>query len=412
MAEAKKTTTSTRKTSTTTTAAKKKAPTKRAPRSAAAKTTIEKVEANAKHIEENSKTIENNSKLIHILYGAIIFLMMIIAGLAFYLGQTQGNKTNVAPVAVAPVVPTAENVTITIIDDERCTDCPTDSVVRTLKSFPFLIWANYIEQDFSEDGVAEYLKDNEVTRLPAVIFNTDELNDAGQLAPFIRELPNGSFTLELESTFDPFASRSEAGFLTISDEIISEIQETAHYNWNPESEITWIEYTDVNCHYCKKMESDGTANEVLAKFPEINKTSSNFIWVGWVASQTAAEALECVASVGGSEVYNSILSSILLSGNNSETEILKLAGEASVDTESVSLCIENGDSQELVASKFAIGTDVFGVTGTPGNIILNNTTGEYQLVSGACGASTFEKAIDYHLEGRYYDVVNCEVIEK
>jgi len=38
-----------------------------------------KVEANARHIEENQNTIENNAKLIHILYGTIIGLMMIIA---------------------------------------------------------------------------------------------------------------------------------------------------------------------------------------------------------------------------------------------------------------------------------------------------------------------------------------------
>jgi hypothetical protein len=69
-----KKTTTPRKT-TTRTPAVKKAPTEKL------------VEANARHIEENTQEIKNNSSMIHLLYGAIIFLLLIIAGLAFYVGQ-------------------------------------------------------------------------------------------------------------------------------------------------------------------------------------------------------------------------------------------------------------------------------------------------------------------------------------
>ena len=47
-----------------------------------------------------------------------------------------------------------------------------------------------------------------------------------------------------------------------------------------DAQITWLEYTDLNCHFCQKMEDDGTAQAVLDKFPEtLNKTTHNFIGV-------------------------------------------------------------------------------------------------------------------------------------
>jgi len=75
---AKKTATTTRKTTRPTTT--KSVATKKT-------ATTAQVEANARHIEENKQEIKNNSSMIHLLYGFIIFLLLIIAGLAFYVGQ-------------------------------------------------------------------------------------------------------------------------------------------------------------------------------------------------------------------------------------------------------------------------------------------------------------------------------------
>jgi hypothetical protein len=106
------------------------------------------IAANTRHIDTNAKDIKNNSSMIHILYGSIIVLMMIIAGLAFYVGQMMGNKT--APIAVTPSVISAENISITIIDDVRCNDCQTSTIMEQLKVLPFLAEAEFIEQDFSD----------------------------------------------------------------------------------------------------------------------------------------------------------------------------------------------------------------------------------------------------------------------
>lgn len=175
----------------------------------------------------------------------------------------------------------AEDVTVTIINDERCTDCPVDAITTQLKALPFLAGSTFVEQDFSEDGVEAFLTENNITTLPAVIFNTNQLNDGGQIAPYLTNLENGEYSLAIGATFDPFAERSENGFLMMDQSVIDQIKENAYYDGNVDAPITWIEYSDVNCFYCKKMAKDGTAETVLAEFPEnLNHTMSPFVGVG------------------------------------------------------------------------------------------------------------------------------------
>ena len=117
-------------------------------------------------------------------------------------------------------------------------------------------------------------------------------------------------------------------FLIIDSTLLEEIKSDAHYKGDENAKVTWLEYTDVNCHYCKKMELDGTAQTVLDSIgADLNKTSSHFIGVGGQASQDAAEILECAASIGGAQVYNTLLSETLTSGDNTKATIIANAIE-------------------------------------------------------------------------------------
>lgn len=398
VAETAKKTTTAAKTTAKTTTTRAKATVKKA--TSATKTATAKasaatqVAANARHIQENTSEIKNNSSMIHVLYGTIIVLMLIIAGLAFYVGQMMGNKSNPS-IPTTSVVVSTEDITVTIIDDVRCSDCQTSAIVEQLQVLPFLAWVTFIEQDFSDKWISQYLEDNNITALPAVIFNTNTMNDGGQITPYLLALPDNQYSLTLGATFDPFAKRSDQGFLMMSSTILEEVQADAHYKGDENAKITWLEYTDVNCFYCKKMEEDGTADSVMEAIgSNLNKTSSHFIGVGGAASQAAAEVLECIASVSGADMYNSILSATLLSWDNAQDTLVELAGEGGIDTDQLNACIENGDSTEIVERKFTRGREMFGITGTPGNVIINNETGEYEVISGAYPASAFENVIN------------------
>ena len=334
--------------------------------------------------------VQNNN---NVLYIVIIALLVIIAILAFFAGRSMGN-----PVVANPGNSTvaATDLKITVIDDTRCTACGTNDIVSQLKQTPFLAAAEYEMKDFADEGIEDYIKENNITRLPAVLFSTNQIADNGAMAQYLSAIPSGEYSLQIGATFDPFAQRSERGFLMIEDSaVIEDIKNTAHVEGDENANILWLEYSDVNCHFCQKMVDDGTVESVTEALPwAFNHAFVNFIGVGWNRTQQAAEALECIASTGTDEAYNYAFKQSLGEKNDSVDDILGFAAEKWVDTAAAQACIDNGDSKDIVAKKFSTGQQLFGITGTPGNVLLNTTTGEYEVVSGAYPADTFETAIE------------------
>lgn len=331
------------------------------------------------------------------LYGIIIVLLLIIAVWGFFLWMKLWGGSNVASVNTGVVWETgiADDITVTIYDDARCTDCQTDAILESLSQLPVLASAEFIVKDFSEAGVEEFLVANNanINLLPAAIFSTNAVWPT--LGENLLKLPDGSFFLRLVDGsqvpgFDPFEERSANGFKIVDSEILAQLQANAYIKWAEDAKITWVEYTDVNCGFCKKMETDGTAATVLAEFPtELNKATSNYVGVGGAATQTAAEILECAGSLAWADVFNSMLSETLVSGDNSADTLLALAASKWVDATAIQSCYDNGDKKDLVAEKFAMWAQNFWITGTPGNVLINNETGEYTIVSGAYPASEF-----------------------
>lgn len=326
-----------------------------------------------------------------VLYIVIIVLLVIIGALAFFVGRNMWSTTVVNSWAVASL---PAEFTITAIDDSRCSECNTQSYIDQFKQMPQFANITFETKDFADDGVAEMLQSENITTLPAFIFSSNQ-GVSSDMSPFLQALPSGKFNLAIEASFNPFAKRSDRGLLIVEDDVLVSIQETAHIKGTSDAQITWLEYTDVNCFYCKKMETDGTATTILETYPElVNKTTSQFIGTGGATTQAAAEALECIAQVSGSDAYNNVLSQALQSGDNSRSALLASASDLWVNQDQVESCITNWDTKELITSKMAIGTDVFGITGTPGNVLINNQTGEYSILSGAYPADSFKEAIE------------------
>lgn len=330
----------------------------------------------------------------NVLYIVIIVLLLVIAIGAYFLWVKQGGSSTIAPTNNWwAEVWIAKDIKVTIYDDARCgEECQTQTIVDQLKGVPVLAQAEFIQKDFSEKWVKDYLEENSIKTLPAAVFSTNSV--WAELSQFLAPLSSGEYSLALGATYDPFIERSANWFLVAPESVLKEIRETAYYQWSPDAAVTWVEYTDVNCGYCQKMEKDGTAAAVFKALPtEFNKTTTNYVGVGGQKTQNAAELLECAWKLGGASAYNAIMSSILTSGNNAEEDILTLAEENKLDRAAVKSCFDNWETKDIVASKFALGSGTFGISGTPGNVIINMKTGEYKVVSWAYPADTFVATI-------------------
>jgi protein-disulfide isomerase len=75
------------------------------------------------------------------------------------------------------------------------------------------------------------------------------------------------------------------------------------------------------------------------------------------------------------------------------SKISEYADASGVNGAQVQKCVDDGTYAQYVQDDMA-GGSAGGVSGTPGNIVLNIKTGDSRLVSGAQPVSAFQAAVD------------------
>jgi protein-disulfide isomerase len=160
-----------------------------------------------------------------------------------------------------------------------------------------------------------------------------------------------------------------------------------HINGNPDAEISLVEYSDFECPFCKKFHPtakrlvdafDGKVNWVYRHFP------LSFHNPG---AQKQAEASECANELAGNDMFwkytDAIYARTKSNGRGFPIEnLVPLAGELSIDEQKFKTCLDSERYADRVQEDIDEGSSI-GITGTPGNVLLNNRTGKTLARAGA-----------------------------
>ena len=350
-------------------------------------------------------TQEINNKN-NIQMGVIIALLVVIAIMGFFLGKSSNG--NVANTNTPGVQQDYEELSITVIDDKRCVNCPTTAIVDQLKQLPSIANAEVTVKDFSDTGVAEYLEENNIKALPLFIFSTNnfdvsndpvQLDQNGQPTPklnnFLVANAEGDYTLEVGSTFNPFETRSENGYLVIDQDQLKSIKDSSLIKGNTDAKITWIEYSDLECPYCAKLHNAGTVEDLTAKYGDNLNIIYNHFPLGFHDNaQPGAEILECLGEQEWTEAFYSLIKKAYTDKKSTKSYLIDEAVALWASEDALNECLDSGKFTAKVKDGMATATELFGITGTPGNVLINNETGEYEVISWAYPTSAFEEIID------------------
>lgn len=354
-------------------------------------------------VEKSVINSPNNNLLVWI----IVVLAIVIAVMWFFLWKMTSGGSSIGPNWSTNIK--YDKLTVKVIKDARDSTLDADAIVTEIKKLPSIAWAKIEILDFADKGISDYLKENNIKALPAFIFSTKNFDvsadpiQAGQdgnpvpkINTYLQALPNWEFFLEVGSTYDPFVERSERGFRMIDKALLETIKKDSYIKGNVNAKVTWLEYSDLECPYCAKLHiTDKTPETLTTKYgDDLNIVFNHFPLAFHNNAQIGAEILECLAAQKWSEAFYSLINTAFETKDSTKDSLIKEAVKLWADETKLNKCLEDKTFTKKVTDQMQIGTELFGVTWTPGNVLINNETWEYEVISGAYPADAFSTIID------------------
>jgi len=353
--------------------------------------------------EEECKTPANNNLLVWV----IVVMALVIAVMWFFLWKmtSWGGETKVK----------YDKLSVKVIKDARDTTLDPTLIVNELKMLPSVSGSKIEILDFSDKWIKEYLLENNIKALPAFIFSTNNFDVSKDVVQawqpkintFLQEIPSGEFLLEVWSTYDPFVERSERWFRMATKEQLETLKKDVYVKWNADAKLMWFEYSELECPYCARHFKSNTSKEVLEKYPnDVNLVFQHFPLLFHNNAETAAQTLECFWAQKWTKWFYDLIEksfsdaelkadwNINTSITSSKTYLIEQAVAFGADKAKLEKCIDDKTFAAKVAGQMKNWTDFFGITWTPGNVLINTETLEYEVVSWAFPSTTFNDLIE------------------
>lgn len=175
--------------------------------------------------------------------------------------------------------------------------------------------------------------------------------------------------------------------------VVEDILASAPIRGDKDARFTILEYTELHCPYCQRHAQNGTIQSVLDKFPgEVNSVSRHYIIHGEGAQKLAA-AMECVAELKA-DAYYDVFEAAFDAYPVDMDGLVEIAVNKGVNKSKLQSCVDEWKYIDAVSAMMSQWASVFGVTWTPGNVIIDRETWKFQLIPGAYPADTFIEAIN------------------
>lgn len=215
---------------------------------------------------------------------------------------------------------------------------------------------------------------------------------------------NGSTTSTTSTTDSDSTFVEDSGVLPdpypeVTGEVV--IREYDHVRGDRDADLLLVEYSDFECPFCQKFHD--TAQELVDE--GIDGKSVAWVYRHYPLdfhedAQKAAEASECVAELAGNDGFWIFTDRYFEETKSNGTGLPReenwdaLAREAGVtNLAAFNSCIDSGKYEDRVLADMEEGAS-YGVTGTPGNVVVDQATGAARLVEGAYPLDSFAEVAE------------------
>jgi len=177
---------------------------------------------------------------------------------------------------------------------------------------------------------------------------------------------------------------------------IPAITSSDHVRGVSDPEVYLIEYSDYQCPFCGQFHP--TTLQVLDEYSDKVAVVYRHFPLRQIHPQAepAAQASECVAEIGGEEAFWKFTDYLFENQDTALNDFAKSANAIGINGTAVETCLTNEDMAGVVEEQYQGGISS-GVTGTPGNIIMNKK-GEAWIIPGAVPFASIKATLDEALQ--------------
>ncbi len=178
---------------------------------------------------------------------------------------------------------------------------------------------------------------------------------------------------------------------------VKKLQKDDHVRGDRNSRVLLIEYSDYECPFCKRFHP--TTQQILDTYKgKVALVYRHYPLPFHANAQKEAEASECINELGGNDAFWKYTDAIYERTTSNGTgfaldKLGPLAKEVGVDQTKFQNCLDSGKYADHIKKDFDEGAKA-GVSGTPGNILLDTKTGKTKLIPGAVPFDNFKTEID------------------
>lgn len=182
---------------------------------------------------------------------------------------------------------------------------------------------------------------------------------------------------------------------------VPKVTKDDHVRGDRNSRIALIEYSDIECPFCKRFHP--TALQVFDTYKgKVMWVYRHYPLAFHANAQKEAEAVECANELGGSDAFWKYLDVVYERTSSNGTgfaldKLVPLAVELGLNEAKFKECLDSGKYAQHVKDDMDGGSKA-GVTGTPGNILLDTKSGKTNFIPGAVPYEQIKSAIDEMLK--------------
>jgi protein-disulfide isomerase len=172
---------------------------------------------------------------------------------------------------------------------------------------------------------------------------------------------------------------------TLSAAVIEEIKADSFIQGSSNSNYLWIEYSDLQCPYCKELHRSQISQDIMQEVlsGNVDYTIKHYPKAFHTEALPAHQLLECLAAAQGQEAFYQAVDLIFASDEKlSPTLLQSVIRTLKGDEAALNACVEGGTYREKVFAHIGEAVGIFDAKYVPSTIIINTSNGKWMSYVG------------------------------